>query len=163
MHAWAAAGHGFKSELVFYDESTSANGAGAISMADYRDKILEAVVKGWAAAGGGSTFVLEEDGETFAHGGLSKVNPVQRWKEAAGLRHFFSCGDCPDLSPLDSLWPPSKQWRTEPLREWDDESLRRAARAAWHELGQDRINVWVDFMPQRLRQVVDSGGKLVPW
>ena len=174
LHAWAAAGYGFKSDLVFYDESTNPNGTGTISMADYQDRILEKTVKPWLQAAkpwmeadekAQLTFVLEEDGEAFGHGGLSKVNPVQQWKEAAGLRHFFSCGDSPDLSPLDSLWPPHKQWqREEPLQDWDDETLRQAVRKAWADLlPQERINVWVEFMPQRLRQVIESDGKLVPW
>ncbi|KND89988.1 hypothetical protein TOPH_05266 [Tolypocladium ophioglossoides CBS 100239] len=171
LHAWVAAGYGFKSDLVFYEESTSPNCSGTMSMADYHDKVLEKTVRPWlqqAGEGGRAaapTFVLEEDGEAFAHGGLSKVNAVQQWKEAAGLRHFFNCGDSPDLSPLDSLWPPHKQWqREEPLRDWDDETLRQAAREGWAGLlDQERINIWVDFMPQRLRQVIESDGKLVPW
>lgn len=173
LHAWAAAGYGFKSDLVFYEESTSPSCPGTMSMADYQDKVLEKTVKPWLQAlkpwvrdeGAPTTFVLEEDAEAYAHGGLSKVNPVQQWKEAAGLRHFFNCGDSPDLSPLDSLWPPRKQWqREEPLRDWDDETLRQAAREAWAGLlPQERINVWVEFMPQRLRQVIGSDGKMVPW
>ncbi|KJZ80094.1 hypothetical protein HIM_00808 [Hirsutella minnesotensis 3608] len=216
LHAWAAAGHGFKSGLVFYEESTNPNCTGSMSQADYHDKILEKAVKPWlvsqpdadtvngvapdahmatealaAAAGGTSTpvggeplggmpasgapasgapasvvpsaFILEEDGEAYAHGGLSKVNPVQQWKDAMGLRHFFSCGDCPDLSPLDSLWPPRKQWQVKPLKDWEDETLQQAAADAWADVGQERIDIWVDVMPQRLRHVIETDGRLVPW
>lgn len=162
VHAWAAAGHGFKSELVFYEASTSASCAGTMTMADYHDKILEGPIRAWIGAAS-PAFVLEEDGEAFAHGGLSKANAVQRWKEAAGLRHFFSCGDCPDLSPLDALWPPGKQWRAPPSANWDEATLRAAARDAWDGLAQERVDVWVHVMPQRLQQVLDGHGQLVPW
>lgn len=163
LHAWAAVGHGFKSELVFYDESTSPNNTGLMSMEAYRDSILAGPVKGWLSGGGAQSFILEEDIEAFAHGGASKVNIAQQWKEANGLRCYFNCLDSPDLSPLDSLWPAHKQWSVEPLKDWEPETLRQAVRDVWDALEQERINMWVDFMPQRLRQVVDSEGRMVPW
>ena len=228
VHAWAAIGFGFKSELVFYDESTSPNNNGVMSMQDYCDKILEPVVKTWlqpqgqagagavsngsgsgnngatvqmttatnpdgttvlipaavpVMVGGAQSFVLEEDVEAFAHGGLSKVNMVQGWKDANGLRYYFGCLDSPDLSPTDSLWPAGKQWNVtdipgttaaamddteggQPkaaLKDWEPETLQQAAREAWEAVDQERVNVWVDFMPQRLRQVVATEGRMVPW
>lgn len=230
LHAWAAIGFGFKSELVFYDESTSPNNNGVMSMQDYCDKVLEPVVKTWLHSqpqstvaisngvgnnvptavqmttatnpdgttvlipaavpimvGGAQSFVLEEDVEAFAHGGLSKVNMVQGWKDANGLRYYFGCLDSPDLSPLDSLWPAGKQWNVgdipgtvvgavedaegvgqgqqanTALKDWELETLQQAAREAWEAVDQERVNVWVDFMPQRLRQVVASEGRMVPW
>ncbi|OAA34496.1 HMG box protein [Metarhizium rileyi] len=165
VHAWACVGHGFKSELVFYDDATGPNSSGTISMADYRDKVLEKHVKPWLGAAGAEAFVLEEDVDSFAHGALSKVNPVQQWKEDNGLRSHFSCGDSPDLSPLDSVWPPGKQWKMKPLKDWDEPALREAARRAWRDvvLDQETVNVWVDCMPARLRAVIESDGKLVPW
>jgi hypothetical protein len=163
LHAWCAIGYGFKSELLFYDESTSPNGAGVMSMADYRDKVLEKAVKPWLNTSGPQSFLLEEDVEAFAHGAASKVNMVQQWKAAHGLRCYFNVLDSPDISPLDSLWPPHKQWTVEPLSDWDFETLRRAAQEAWASLDQERVNVWVDFMPQRLRQVIQTGGSMVPW
>jgi len=164
VHCWAALGYGFKSELIFYDESTSANNPGILSMADYCEKILDKPVKSWLAVGGPESFLLEEDIEAFAHGGASKVNQAQQWKAAHGLRSYFNCLDSPDLSPLDTQWPPHKQWTLpEPLKDWDPETLRQAVRDAWASLDQERVNMWVDFMPQRLRQVIDSEGRMVPW
>lgn len=207
LHAWVAIGFGFKSELVFYDEDTSPNNTGVMTMQDYHDKVLEAVVKPWLspnpnidpninihpvhdpnhdpnviAAGanpdgtplvGGippphvglpQSFILEEEVEAFAHGGASKVNQVQGWKDAHGLRYYFSCLDSPDLSPLDSLWPTGKQWQQpQALKDWDPDTLKQAAREAWEAVDQERVNVWADFMPQRLRQVLASEGRLVPW
>lgn len=231
LHAWAAIGFGFKSELVFYDDSTSPNNNGVMSMQDYVDKVLDPVVKTWlqpqpqpgttavanggtnanatavqmttatnpdgttvlipaavpVMVGGAQSFVLEEDVEAFAHGGLSKVNMVQGWKDTNGLRYYFGCLDSPDLSPLDSLWPAGKQWNLgdipgtvagtiegaegveqglsakTTLKDWEPETLQQAAREAWEAMDQERVNVWVDFMPQRLRQVVASEGRMVPW
>ncbi|KAJ6445173.1 HMG box protein [Purpureocillium lavendulum] len=177
VHAWAATGYGFKSRLVFYEESTSPNCSGTPSMTDYQDKILSKEVRTWLAAAQSPPFILYEDVEAFAHGGLSKQNAVQSWKENAGLRHMFSCGDAPDLSPIETLWPPKKQWQfgagtvedevagdeADKGRDWDDETLRGMARRAWEGMEQERVNIWVDFMVQRLRQVVESDGRLVPW
>lgn len=163
VHCWAAIGYGFKSELVFYDESTSPNSTGVMSMAEYCDRVLEKAVKPWIQSLGPMAFVLEEDIELFAHGSGSKVNLAQQWKEVNGLRYYFNCGDSPDLGPLDSLWPPKKEWKTEPLKDWDDETLRQKVREAWAELDQERVNMWVEFMPQRLRQVGESEGRMVSW
>lgn len=163
VHCWAAIGFGYKSELIFYDESTSPNNAGVLTMNDYCDKVLDKEVKVWLNTTGPQSFILEEDVEAFAHGGASKVNVAQQWKAAHGLRYYFNCLDSPDLSPLDTQWPPNKQWRVEPLKDWDEETLRQAARDAWASLDQERVNLWVDFMPQRLRQVIDSQGRMIPW
>lgn len=163
IHAWAAIGYGFKSELVFYEPSTSPGNNGDLSMAEYRDKILEKVVKPWVTLEGSQAFILEEDADSFGHGSGSKVNLAQEWKHGNGLRRYFGCGESPDLSPLDSLWPPSKQWSSNTLKDWDEETLKQAAIEAWSNIDQDNVNIWVDLMPQRLQHVIDSGGRLVPW
>lgn len=179
VHAWAAAGYGFKSGLIFYDDTTNPNWSGTPTMADYHEKILEKEVKSWLAAerAGGPEFMLYEDVEAFAHGGLSKQNMVQSWKDSVGLRHIFSCGDSPDLSPVEALWPKRKQWqfgdddrgtssdadKTTKTKEWDDERLKAISRLAWEGVDQESVNIWVDYMVQRLRQVVESEGRLVLW
>lgn len=163
VHVWVAMGYGFKSEPVFYEESTSPNCTGVISMPEYRDIILEKTVKPWLKQLGPQAFILEEDTDCFAHGSASKVNAAQQWKEEHGLRCYFNCGESPDLSPLDSLWPPKKQWQIEPLKDWEDSTLQQAVRDVWAGIDQERINMWVDVMPQRLRQVIDSEGRMVPW
>ncbi|KAG9258480.1 uncharacterized protein F5Z01DRAFT_670196 [Emericellopsis atlantica] len=163
VHCWAAIGYGFKSELVFYDDQTNPNHTGVMSMADYTGKVLDRVVKPWLDLSGTNQFILEEDIEAFAHGGASKSNMAQEWKAAHELKCYFNCLDSPDLNPLDTQWPPHKQWTVEPLTDWSDAKLRQAARDAWASLDQERVNMWVDFMPQRLRQVIDSQGRMVPW
>ncbi|KAH6995961.1 hypothetical protein BKA56DRAFT_609247 [Ilyonectria sp. MPI-CAGE-AT-0026] len=162
-HVWAAVGYGFKSELVFYDETTNPNCMGVMTMPEYRDKVLDKVVKPWLADLGPQAFILEEDADSFAHGSASKVNLAQQWKEDNGLRCYFNCGESPDLSPLDSLWPAKKQWTADAPKDWEDDTLRQMVRDAWAAIDQERVNMWVDFMPQRLRQVVDTEGRLVPW
>ncbi|KAF7561409.1 hypothetical protein G7046_g2742 [Stylonectria norvegica] len=163
VHAWAVVGYDFKSELVFYEESTNPNCTGVMTMSEYRDKVLQKVVKPWLTTLGPQAFILEEDTEYFAHGSCSKVNLAQQWKEENGLRCYFNCGDSPDLSPLDTLWPPKKQWTTEPLKDWEDETLKQVIRDTWASVDQERVNMWVEFMPQRMRQVIDSEGRMVPW
>lgn len=163
VHAWVAVGYGFKSEPLFYEDSTSPNCTGTMTLNDYRDRVLAKSVKPWLVSRGAQTFILEEDTETFAHGAMSKVNIVQQWKDEHGLRYYFNCGDCPDLSPLETLWPQYKQWTLEAPKGWDDDALKGMVKEAWRGFDIERTNMWVDFMPQRLRQVIESDGGLVAW
>lgn len=162
VHAWAALGYGFKSELLFYDDATGPNSTGALSMDEYKSKVLNGVVLPWLQAG--QVFALEEDADEFAHGGASKVNTVQEWKAAHALQAHFGCSESPDLSLLDSVWPPGKQWANGAARDdWDDETLKQAAKEAWAAIDLERVNLWVDFMPARLKEVIDSHGRMVAW
>jgi hypothetical protein len=63
LHAWAAVGYKFKSDLVFYDIPTNTNGKTTLKV--YRDEILEPYAKPWLKRGDG--FVLEEDRDS-GHG-----------------------------------------------------------------------------------------------
>ena len=174
IHAWVAVGYGFKSELVVYDPATGPSTSGVLTMPDYKTKILDKAVKGWISShpAGANGFVLEEDTENFAHGALSKENLPNTWKKAQNLRYYFNCLDSPDLSPLDSmLWPPHKKWvMTEAdgvtprkLKNWDDGTVKKAVEEAWKGVNQERIDVWVDLMIQRLGQVIEQEGRLIPW
>lgn len=167
INAWAAIGYNFKSDLVFYEGSTSPNTPGAISMSDYREKVLERAVKPWLnpSQGGPQSFILEEDTDSWAHGSSSRVNLAQQWKEVSGVRSHFNCGESPDLSPLDTVWPPGKRWKlATPLKDWEQKTMKQAAREAWRGIvEQDKVNVWVSFMVARLRAVIDSHGSIVPW
>ena len=149
VHAWAAVGHGFKSDLVIFK-------SGQLSMAEYRDSILEKVVKPWMK----DDFVLWEDVDSFAHGAASKENIARQWKEDRGLKYMYGCSDSVDLSPLDApcLWPPKKRWMRE--GEYDEEELNEAARRAWAELN---VDAWVNGMERRLVAVVEGGGELMDW
>ncbi|KAF2029788.1 hypothetical protein EK21DRAFT_89559 [Setomelanomma holmii] len=63
VHAWAAIGHNFKSDLTFYEIKSNTNGK--MTQRAYIDQFLEPVVKPWLERG--DDFVLEEDGNS-GHG-----------------------------------------------------------------------------------------------
>lgn len=154
ISAWCALGSGFKSDLVFYKEP--------LDLKTYRDKILDGVVKGWTQRGDG--FLLVEDVDVFAHGSGSKSNIVQSWKEKhPEVQCRFGCSESPDLSPLDSVWENGKEWQREDTGDWSEEALKKAAVQAWDALAQERVDLWVAFMPSRLKQVVESEGGMVHW
>ena len=155
LHAWAAVGYNFKSELVFYDVPGNSNGK--MSLQIYKDEILEKVVKSWLKKDGSESFVLEEDGDS-GHG-TGKRNVVRDWKVAHHLNSYFNCSQSPDFAPIENAWSAPKQWIAQ-FESWDTDLLKSLATEGWERLSQERINSWVDEMPQRLRDCIDSGGKL---
>ncbi|KAK3192279.1 hypothetical protein K4F52_001492 [Lecanicillium sp. MT-2017a] len=165
VHVWAAAGHDFKNELVFYDDDVSGNGQGILSMNDYKDKVLDKSVRGWLGrAAHHGDFILEEDADVYAHGSASRSNTVQQWKDSKGLRWQFGCPESPDLNLLDSIWPTGKQWLLpQPLENWEEKTLRDAVENIWLDLDQEKVNNWVGMMVERLRSVVATEGKIAPW
>lgn len=77
LHTWAAVGHEFKSDLVYYDYG---NSNGSMTLRCYYNDILEPVVKPWildVRRGRINPFILEEDGDS-GHGGGSTTNFVRR-------------------------------------------------------------------------------------
>ncbi len=96
FHCWAAVGHNFKSELVWYD--VLGNNNGKMTMKVYRDEILEPIVSSWLQAG--HSFVLEEDNDS-RHGGKKSRNIVNKWKQANGLESYFNCPLSPDFVPIE--------------------------------------------------------------
>lgn len=84
-HCWAAVGHNFKSELIFYEMPGNSNRK--MSQHVYIDSILEAVVKTWLEAG--EDFVLEEDDDS--EHGSGKSNIIRDWKDEHGLKYYFNC------------------------------------------------------------------------
>ncbi|KAJ6789161.1 hypothetical protein PWT90_03285 [Aphanocladium album] len=178
VHAWAAIGHGFRSELVFYDDQTGAKSLGIMTPASYQDVILEQHVRSWpvgedvttdadgAEVRRSSKIVWEEDCNPHAAGGNTIDRSAEAWKDERRLHRHKGCAEAPDLCPLDVIFPPGKQWTTtEPglLQDWEPETLRRAARQAWAAVDQERVNLWVELMPQRLGQVIETEGAMVPW
>jgi len=97
VHAWAAIGYDFKSNLVFYDVPSNTNGKMTLQV--YKDSILEPVVKEWLQKK--QDFVLEEDRDS-GHG-TGKQNIVQIWKKENGLEHYWNCPRSPDLSPIENI------------------------------------------------------------
>jgi hypothetical protein len=154
LHVWAAVGHDFKSELVFYEVPGNTNGK--MSQKVYRDVILEGLVQSWLTRG--DQFILEEDGDS-GHGPGKKNNIVKQWKTAHGLKHFFNTPGSPDLSPFKPCWRIVKA-HVAKFDTWTTDQLRNAILEGWEEVTQDRINRLVDKMPQVMKDVIDGKGKM---
>ncbi|KAN0101622.1 MBOAT, membrane-bound O-acyltransferase family domain containing protein [Hyaloscypha variabilis] len=155
LYAWAAIGYNFKSKLYFYD---AGNSNGKMRHRTYRDQILEPIVKEWLEYGAADDFVLEEDGDS-GHGYGSSSNPVSEWKKAHGLKSYKNCAGSPDFAPIENSWQVPKQWiKKHP--HLDVDTLRELALEGWEHLRQDTINKWVEEMPQRLQDCIDSKGKM---
>ncbi|KAJ6260011.1 hypothetical protein Dda_2224 [Drechslerella dactyloides] len=153
LHMWAAIGHDFKSEPVFY---STTNTNGKMSNTVYVQQILEPVVLPWLEEAG-QDFVLEEDNDS-GHG-TGHYSEAARWKQDHGLRHYFNCSQSPDLSPIENAWQLPKSY-TRQAPHWDTESTRELVIQGWDSLKQETINKWVDSMPARLQAVIDVDGKM---
>lgn len=151
IHAWAAVGYNFKSDLAFYQVQN-----GKLSMQTYINNILEPVVKTWINKG--YSFVLEEDNDP-SHG-TGKTNPVRTWKENNGLKYYFNCHGSPDLSIIGDCWQLPKQYAKK-FPYWDEgKETTTLAREAWSLINQDFINDSVESMPERLKNCIDMEGHM---
>ncbi len=150
LHAWAAVGYNFKSDMIWYDVPGNSNGK--MSLKVYRDEILEPVVGSWLREG--HQFVLEEDGDS-GHG-TSSSNIVRTWKRDIGLESFFNCSGSPDFSPIERAWQAPKQAvKKRPC--WDDEIVKELAEEGWTDLKPDTINGWIDQIPVYLQRLYTIG------
>jgi hypothetical protein len=156
VHAWAAVGYNFKSELTFYDVPSNNNGK--MTQRVYNDQILKPVVKPWLERG--DDFALEEDGDS-GHG-PGKSNIVQQWKDQHKLEHYFNCHSSPDLAPIENCWQPPKQY-VKKYPHWDEQNTRELALEGWEKISQDFINKQVNSMPQRLQDCIDMDGQMTGW
>jgi len=160
LHAWAAIGYEFKSDLVFYDIPSNTNGK--MTMKAYEQEIFEKHVKPWIERG--DDFVLEEDRDS-GHGigskkPDSKLNQIQIWKEKHGLKSYFNMSSSPDLSPSENGWQPLKSYIRK-FNHWEKEETRQLAYEGWHDhIEQRTINKWVLSMPERLQAVIDAEGRM---
>jgi len=160
LHAWAAVGYDFKSPLVWYDIPTNTNGK--MTKKVYEEEILEKHVKQWLV--NGDDFVLEEDQDS-GHGiGPNHRNshkcPIQRWKQAHGLKAYFNASSSLDLAPIENAWQPVKQYIRK-FSHWQVEETRELAAEGWYNnLSQEWINECILTMPARLQAVIDGEGRL---
>ncbi|KAK4237894.1 hypothetical protein C8A03DRAFT_15612 [Achaetomium macrosporum] len=151
LHCWAAAGHDFKSDLVWYDMPDS---NGKLTMTAYRDQILEPVVGSWLRAG--HHFVLEEDCDS-GHSGKKGNNIVTKWKQENGLESYFNCPLSPDFVPIERALQSPKQYVTKrPC--WDDRTVKELVEEGWAALKQESINRWVDQIPRILKDCIKMEG-----
>lgn len=150
LHAWAAVGHDFKSELVWYKH------VGALSQAvtqnAYIDDILTKNVKKWIRRG--DKFVLEED---VARKHVLNQAVVKQWAEVYKLKVTASSTRNPDLSPIEEAWAEARSYLKEHIV-WDEKALKEAVTESWEKVTQSRINEWVASMPQRHRETMEAGG-----
>jgi len=159
QHTWAAIGHNFKSDLVYYTVPGNTNGK--MSHQVYIDSILEPIVKPWiqdVKRGRIDPFILEEDGDS-GHGGGKIQNPVRRWKAENGLKHYFNVPSSPDLAPIENCWQAPKQ-NLRKIPHWDDDTTRAIINEGWEHVSIPFINERVSTMPQRLQAVIDGGGAM---
>lgn len=64
------------------------------------------------------------------------------------------------LSPIENCWQPPKQYLRR-FPHWDDATTKELVYEGWSRVSQEYINEKVDEMiPDRLRAVVDGGGKV---
>ncbi|KAF2828250.1 hypothetical protein CC86DRAFT_445221 [Ophiobolus disseminans] len=155
-YIWAAVGYNFKSNLTFYD--TPGNRNGKLSLAVYRDQILELVVGAWLRDPDTSDFILEEDNNSGHRGGRS-TNIVATWKRNNGLNHYFNCSSSPDLSLIENCWQPMKQ-HLKKHPHWDEFEVRELANEGWGHVTYSFINERIDSMPQRLQDCIDMEGRI---
>ncbi|KAL0933239.1 HMG box protein [Colletotrichum truncatum] len=153
IYCWAAIGYGFKSSLVWYEVPTNQNGKMNQKVAI--EAILEPHVKQrlQEAEAEGQYFVLEEDDES-GHGPGLPIK-ARTWKDTNGLDYFFDCPRNPELSPIENAWSIPKHWvRNTP--DWDYETLKQLTEAVWQTIKPETIDRWIDSMPKRLNQVIES-------
>ncbi|KAF2026267.1 hypothetical protein EK21DRAFT_115950 [Setomelanomma holmii] len=156
VHAWAAIGHKFKSDLTFYEIKSNTNSK--MTQPVYIDQIFEPVVKPWLERG--DDFVLEEDGDSGY--GLGKSNVVRKWKQDNKLEHHFNCHSSPDFAPIENCWQPPKQY-VKKFPHWDENNTRELALEGWEKVTQKLINERVETMPQRLKDCIGMEGQMTGW
>ncbi|KAL0469508.1 hypothetical protein QR685DRAFT_588997 [Neurospora intermedia] len=124
IHYWATISYNFKNQLVWYD-----------------NKILKPV-----------DFVLEENNNSnYGSKGnrRGKKNIVKQWKEENGLKYYFNCSGYPDFIPINKVWQSPKQYLRK-RGKWDDEICWELVEEGWTALTQERINLWINIIPQIL-------------
>lgn len=177
LHAWGAAGHGFKSDLEFYtippkEGTLKDRNTGKMTANVYLERILKGVVEPWIKRG--DQFTLEEDQDS-SHGAYNgknpdnkalKTYPVRQWKESMedlyGIHFYFNSSGSPDTSPIENLWQPVKA-NIRKYPHWDKHTTKELAVEGWKGISQSHIDKLVDTMPKRWQDVIDADGKMTGW
>jgi hypothetical protein len=147
-------GWDFKSDLIEY--RIPSNNNGKMTQKVYRDEILEKHVKKWLQEN--RNFVLEEDGDS-GHGPRG-TNIVKTWKLDHGLKNYFNCPGSPDWVPIEKAWRAPKGSVKDSLC-LTHEDLVEACNKGWNSLTQEKINEWVDQIPQILQETIKKEGKMM--
>ena len=163
VHFWGAIGYNFKSPLIEYTVPSNTNGK--MTQEVYVNQILNEEVIKWTKEP--VEWVLEEDNDS-GHGAKGLNNKVNQWKRAHGMsqskdnlhKWYFNCPRSPDLAIIEDGWSYPKQY-VKKRPHWNDEVVVELGKEGWDLMPQEFINKLVDSMPQRLQDVIDSGGQLV--
>jgi len=105
--------------------------------------------------------VLEEDGDG-GHGHVeSKTNSAWIWKQQhKGLRTFKNCPRSPNLAPIENCWQPLKQC-VDRRPHWDEIELIERIKEVWAtKVTQESINRMVLGFRNKLKDVIEAGGKM---
>jgi transposase len=86
---------------------------------------------------------------------------VRQWKEKHGLNFYFNPPKSPDLSIIENCWQPIKQYvDSQPY--WDEDKVKEAIIKGWRtKVSQNFINRLVERYPQRLKDIIESKGKML--
>ena len=159
-HVWAAIGHNFKSDLVFYEVPGNTNGK--MSKQVYRDDILKPHVVPWQQQirqGKIDPFVLEEDGDS-GYGTDARSCIVRKFKEKEGIQTYRNCASSSDLALIENCWQPPKQILKH-VPHWNDRDTHHYIVDGWNEhVTQKFINERVAIMPDRLQAVLNGDGQM---
>ncbi|KAF2415687.1 hypothetical protein EJ08DRAFT_600893, partial [Tothia fuscella] len=153
FHGFGAFGYNVKFFILY---SVDSNTNGKMTQRVYIDSILQLNLLPMMKERG-MNVTLEEDGDS---GHTGKV--ATAFKEKHGIKYYINATYSPDLSPAENCWQPIKQYfRTEP--HFDDAGAEKAIWEAFKRLPQSFINRQVESMPQRLGEVLQSGGEMTGW
>ena len=154
FHCWAQVGWDCKSDLVFLNvQGTEGRSVGPQV---YIKEVLEPHVLPLIAP----DYILHEDDDSGHDAASDSV--VERWKMEHGLQYYISSSESPDLSILKNCWRPIHHF-VDRNEECDEITLRQRILEAWNEVSQRWINEMVLTMPQRVDDVLDSGGQRTKW
>ena len=154
FYCWAQVGWDFKSELVFLNMEGADDGG--VRPEVYIHGVLEPHVLPFISP----DYILQEE-DDMGHD-AAPGSAVEQWKMAHDLQYYISSSQLPDLSVLRNCWRPVHHFidRDEP---YDEITLQQRILEAWSEVSQRWINEMVLTMPQRVDDVLDSGGKMTKW
>lgn len=158
VNGWVAAGYGHKSKMVVFSNDYLKD---HLTIELYKSKILEPIVGPWieeVQLGRRKPFWLGEDRNQVI--GPSRKGVVNDWKTTHNLQCYLNCAGSPDLAPLEHCWHPVDA-TTGKYAQWDDASVNELMAEGWEQDNQEKINVQIRSMPDRLRRCIERGGEHV--
>ena len=87
---------------------------------------------------------------------------LRAWKEKYDLKFYFNCPSSPDLAPIENTWQPAKQY-LKIYPHWDDRTMKELIVEGWANVSQESINKTARLMPERLKAVLATEGKMTSY